>query len=335
VWRLHVTRRGGSPLHVKIGLAALSAAGAGFAAVKAVALSMPEAGDAEVTMELQKHARRMGIDELVIAETTDDDDSQASQAALTALILDTEQALRLNRGPDGELVHRDTYVCECDMCKRTLSEVEARIARNIVNERWTDKCGRPTQDTQAAISNAVTVALRSAGHMVTYTKWHLAHHMHNDVHYARKRLREEQCGVTASRETAIRRSAASRRLGASGDRAENRARDRALLEDYNAAIMLAGVMRNEEERRAREQEREQEWRAREAMMPLWDAGKDLLGKTFWERREQERRRTLAGREQERRAREQERELRGRAASSAIDQVSHSATTTPLLLLLLP
>ena len=43
VWPLHVTRRGGSPLHVKIGLAALSAAGAGFAAVKAVALSMPEA----------------------------------------------------------------------------------------------------------------------------------------------------------------------------------------------------------------------------------------------------------------------------------------------------
>jgi hypothetical protein len=84
VWPLHVTRRGGSPLHVKIGLAALSAAGAGFAAVKAVALSMPEAGDAEVTMELQKHARRLGIDELVIAET-DDDDSQASQAALTAL----------------------------------------------------------------------------------------------------------------------------------------------------------------------------------------------------------------------------------------------------------
>ena len=75
VWPLHVTRRGGSPLHVKIGLAALSAAGAGFVAVKAVALSMPEAGDAEVTMELQKHARRMGIDELVIAETTDDDDS--------------------------------------------------------------------------------------------------------------------------------------------------------------------------------------------------------------------------------------------------------------------
>jgi hypothetical protein len=81
VWPLHVTRRGGSPLHVKIGLAALSAAGAGFAAVKAVALSMPEAGDAEVTMELQKHARRMGIDELVIAEMADDDDSQASQAA--------------------------------------------------------------------------------------------------------------------------------------------------------------------------------------------------------------------------------------------------------------
>ena len=139
VWPLHVTRRGGSPLHVKIGLAALSAAGAGFAAVKAVALSMPEAGDAEVTMELQKHARRMGIDELVIAKTTDDDDSQASQAALTALILDTEQALRLNRGPDGELVHRDTTKCECDMCKRTLSEAEARIAWNIVNERWTDK----------------------------------------------------------------------------------------------------------------------------------------------------------------------------------------------------
>ena len=85
---------GGNPL---IGLAALGAASAGFAAVKAVALSM-EAGDAEVVVGLQKHAREMGIEEGLIAEVMDTEDSQA---ALTELILDMESALCLNRGSDG------------------------------------------------------------------------------------------------------------------------------------------------------------------------------------------------------------------------------------------
>lgn len=299
-------KRGDDGGNSLIGLAALGAAGAGFAAVKAVALSM-EAGDAEVVVGLQKHAREMGIEEGLIAEVMDAEDSQA---ALTELILDTESALCLNRGSDGEIIHRDIAACACDMCKRTLSSAQAHIVYNIVDEHWLDKSERPTQDTQAAIRDAVTTALRTAGHLMTYTKRHMKNYVSKH----------------ASR---------SRRLS----NTLRQARDRAILQvgpdATNAAIMLASGMRNEEERRAREQEREQEWRAREAMMPLWDAGKDLLGKTFWERREQERRRTLAGREQERRAREQERELRGRAASSAIDQVSHSATTTPLLLLLLP
>jgi hypothetical protein len=139
----------------------------------------------------------------------------------------------------------------------------------------------------------------SDGHMITYTKWHMARRMQNDCDApARKR----RLSIASQRMT----NAATRRQGDRvGDgRKENRARDRALLQvgpdATNAAIMLAGGMRNEEERRAREdareqerekrrareQEREQEWRAREAMMPLWDAGK----------------------EEKRRARKQEREL---------------------------
>ena len=122
-------KRGDDGGNSLIGLAALGAAGAGFAAVKAVALSM-EAGDAEVVVGLQKHAREMGIEEGLIAEVMDTEDSQA---ALTELILDMESALCLNRGSDGEIVHRDIARCVCDMCKRTLSEEPQERSRSSVS----------------------------------------------------------------------------------------------------------------------------------------------------------------------------------------------------------
>jgi hypothetical protein len=177
---LHVKRGddGGNPL---IGLAALGAAGAGFAAVKAVALSM-EAGDAEVVVGLQKHAREMGIEEGLIAEVMDTEDSQA---ALTELILDMESALCLNRGSDGEIVHRDIARCVCDMCKRTLSNAQAHIACNIVDEHWPNKSERPPKDTQPAIRDAVTTALRTAGHLMTYTERHMECHMYTTLRMTR------------------------------------------------------------------------------------------------------------------------------------------------------